>query len=78
LLNEFLREHKKVEQQAREIEKQRARISELRNEIGNVITHLKEQDSKIQKVSDRIEINKPAPKVVTNDLQTVESNTVSR
>jgi hypothetical protein len=67
LLNEFLKEHKKVEQQAREIQEQRTTISELREEMGTVIAHLKEQDSRIQKVSDRIELTKAAPAVVRSD-----------
>jgi len=67
LLNEFLKEHKKVEQQAREIQEQRATISELRKEMGTVIARLEEQDSKIQKVSDQIELTKAVPVVVRND-----------
>jgi hypothetical protein len=75
LLNEFLKEHKKVEQQVREIQEQRTTISELMKGMETVIAHLKEQDSKIQKVSDEIEINKAGPGVVRNDPGRVESNT---
>jgi septal ring factor EnvC (AmiA/AmiB activator) len=53
LLNEFLKEHKKVEQQVREIQEQRTTISELKKSMETVITHLKKQDSKIQKVAIR-------------------------
>jgi trimeric autotransporter adhesin len=52
LLNEFLKEHKKV--QALE-----ATIAQLRNEMETVVAQLKEQDSKIQKVSAQIELNRP-------------------
>jgi Chaperone of endosialidase len=87
-LNEFLKEHKKVEQQVREIQEQRTTISELKKSMETVIAHLKKQDSKIQKVSDQIEINKFAtgrirrggaePRMVRNDSRKVESNTSSQ
>jgi phage shock protein A len=78
LLNEFLKEHKKVEQQVGEIQEQRATISELKKSMETVIGHLKEQDSKIQKVSDQIEINKAGPGMVWNDPRKVEPNTGSQ
>ena len=52
LLNEFLKEHRKMEEQQKQIDTLTAR--------------LKEQDSKIQKVSDQLEMSKPASKVVVN------------
>jgi hypothetical protein len=67
LLNEFLKEHKKVEQQVREIQEQRTTIGELKKGMDTVIGHLKEQDSNIQKVSDQIEMKKARPGVVRND-----------
>jgi hypothetical protein len=67
LLNEFLKEHKIVEQQVREIQEQRTTIRELKKEMDTVIGHLKEQESKIQKVSDQIEMKKAGPGVVRND-----------
>jgi hypothetical protein len=84
LLNEFLKEHSKVETQARKINaqehkigEQEATISELKNDLQTVVARLKEQDSKIQRVIDRIEINNRASKVASDDPQTVESNTNS-
>jgi hypothetical protein len=59
LLNEFLKEHKKVEEQ-------QATISELKNEVQTVVAQLKEQAAQIQKVSAQLEVNKPAPQVVAN------------
>jgi hypothetical protein len=59
LLNEFLKEHKKVEAQ-------QATISELKNEVQTVVAQLKEQASQIQKVSAQVEMSKPAPQVVVN------------
>jgi septal ring factor EnvC (AmiA/AmiB activator) len=71
LLNEFLKEHRKVEKQEATIVQQRkdfeAIISELKKEMETVVARLKEHDSKIQRVSDQIEVSKPAPQVVLNN-----------
>jgi hypothetical protein len=66
LLNEFLKAHKKVEQQQSKIDNQQASISELKSEVQAMVAQLKEQAAQIQKVSAQLEVNKPAPKVVTN------------
>jgi len=59
LLNEFLKEHKKVEEQ-------QASISQLKSEMQTMVAQLKEQAAQIQKVSAQLEVNKPAAKVVVN------------
>jgi hypothetical protein len=59
LLNEFLKEHKKVEQQ-------QANIAELKSTVGVLTAQLKEQAAQIQKVSAQLEVNKLAPQVVAN------------
>ena len=53
LLNEFLKEHRKVEQQ----EKQ----------IATITAQLKEQAAQIQKVSALVELSKAVPKTVALD-----------
>ena len=60
LLNEFLKEHRKVQEQE-------ATIAQLKNGMERLATHLKEQDSKIEKVSAQIEASKPAPQMVSNN-----------
>jgi hypothetical protein len=60
MLNEFLKEHRKVQEQE-------ATITQLKKEMETVVARLKEQDSKIQKVSDQLELRKPAPQVVINN-----------
>jgi len=35
--------------------------------METVVAHLKEQDSKIQKVSDHLEVSKPAAQIVLNN-----------
>jgi hypothetical protein len=59
LLNEFLKEHRKVEEQE-------ATITQLKKGMESVTARLKEQDSKIEKVSAQFEASKPAPQVVNN------------
>lgn len=59
MLNELLKEHKKVEEQ-------QASISQLKSEMQSMVAQLKEQAAQIQKVSDQLEISKPAAKVVVN------------
>jgi Chaperone of endosialidase len=94
LLNEFLKEHKrvqqqagKIEEQARKLEEQQATIAQLtstdakqqatitqltstdtrqQQEIQALTASLKEQGAQIQKVSDQLELNKPAPQIVDN------------
>ena len=53
LLNEFLKEHQKVEK--------------LEAALGAVNERLAEQDAKIQKVSAQLEVSKSAPQTVLND-----------
>ena len=52
LLNEFLKEHRTVQEQQKEIDALRA--------------ELKEQRALIQKVSDKVELNRPAPQTAEN------------
>ena len=59
LLNEFLKEHKKVEEQ-------QASISQLKSEMQTMVAQLKAQAAQIQKVSAQVEVNKPTPRVVAN------------
>ena len=67
LLNEFLKAHRKIQEQE-------ATIAQLRKGMEAMVAHLKEQDSKIQKVSDEIEINKVKPGMVKNDLREAQSS----
>ena len=71
LLNEFLKEHKKVEQQRATIRKssaakQDATIAELKKDMGVLTAQLKEQAAQIQNVSAKVEMSRPTLRVVTN------------
>ncbi len=74
LLNEFLKEHRKVEEQNSKIQQQEATISELKSTVAQqqkglqtVTSRLEEQAAQIQKVSAQLEASKPAPQVVNNN-----------
>ena len=60
LLNEFLKEHRKVQ----ELE---ASDGEQQREIKALIATVKEQAARIQKVSAQLEMSKPAPQTVLNN-----------
>jgi hypothetical protein len=78
LLNEFLKEHNAFLQEREKVEKLEATVAQQQKGMEALSAHLKEQDSKIQKVSAQIEINKAGPGVVTNESRRVESNTSSQ
>ena len=64
LLNEFLKEHKKVEEQDRQIREQEATITQLKQGMEVVVAQLKHQAAEIQRVSAQFKMSKPASKVV--------------
>jgi endosialidase-like protein len=77
LLNEFLKQHKKVEAQSQKIEEQEMRIAQLTKdlqivsaehckEIEVLTAQMKKQAAQIQKVSARMEISERAPQTAVN------------
>jgi uncharacterized phage infection (PIP) family protein YhgE len=75
LLNEFLKEHRKVEELASTVAKQQATIAQQRSDFqakigeleATIAAQLKEQAEQIQKVSAQIEASRSAPQVVLNN-----------
>jgi hypothetical protein len=67
LLNEFLKEHRKVQAQDRKIREQQATIAELKRGFQALVAHVKEHESKIQKVSARLELSNPIPRIVADN-----------
>ena len=66
LLNEFLKEHRRVERQECKIQEQETTIAQLKRAMETVVTHAKEQDANIQRVSAQVEISKLAPRMAIN------------
>jgi hypothetical protein len=68
LLNEFLKEHKKVQQLEVAVTQQHnqfeATIAELKREIKSVVDRSKDQDEKIQKVTARVELDETGSRTV--------------
>src|SRR5262249_10156728 len=74
LLNEFLKEHRKVEQQEATITqmkstaaKQEATIAQLKSAMEALAAMVEEQEAQIQKVNAQLELSKPAPQTVLNN-----------
>ena len=74
LLNEFLKEHRKVKEQQGTIgqlksnaAKQEATISDLKKDMGVLTAQLKEQAAQIQKVSVQVQATNPAQPLAIND-----------
>jgi len=66
LLNEFIKEHKKVAEQQASMADLKSTVALQQKETQGLIAQLKEQAAQIQKVSAQLETSKPAPKVVSN------------
>ncbi len=60
LLNEFLKEHKKVEEQ-------QASISQLKSGMQTMLAQLKEQAAQIQKVSAQLQVTNDPPRLTANN-----------
>ena len=59
LLNEFLKEHRRVEEQEGRLQKQEAVIAQQQKQIEALT-------ATVQKVSDQVALSKPAPQLVAN------------
>jgi hypothetical protein len=74
LLNEFLKEHRRVQEQEATIAllqsadaKQEATISDLQKDVEVLTAQLKEQATQIQKVSAQVELGKSKPRTVVSN-----------
>jgi hypothetical protein len=67
LLNEFLKQHRKVQDQETAIAHLTATVAQQQRGLEVLTTSLKEQAAQIQKVSARIEVAKPAPQMAGNN-----------
>jgi hypothetical protein len=74
LLNEFLKEHRRVEDQARNLQRQESKAQQEEARLAKqdaIITQQQKQiealTAGLQKVSDQLELSKPAPQTVLNN-----------
>ena|SRR5207248_11419832 len=75
LLNEFLKEHRKVEEQERKVQEQVVTTTKLESTVAKQNEMIAKQQKQIealsatvQKVSDQVALSKAAPQLVTNPL----------
>ena len=67
LLNEFLKEHREVGEQGDQMTDLKAIVAEQQKEIQALTASLKAQAAQIQKVSDQLELSRPAPRTVVDN-----------
>jgi hypothetical protein len=67
LLNEFLKAHRKMQEQEATIIQLKSETAKQDATIATLTESLKEQAAQIQKVSDQLEVSKPAPQMVLNN-----------
>ena len=67
LLNEFLKEHRKMGEEAQINQRQEAIIARQQKAIEALTTSLKEQAAQLQKVSEQIQVSKAAPRLVVDN-----------
>src|SRR6266542_786408 len=66
LLNEFLKEHKAFLEEQCKVQEQERTIAQMKKGMDALVARIEEQDSKIQKVSDRVEMSKAPAQTVVN------------
>jgi len=66
LLNEFLKEHGKVEAQERNAQEQQSTIAALKGAVAQQQKQIEALTATVQKVSDQVALSKPAPQLVAN------------
>jgi uncharacterized coiled-coil protein SlyX len=67
LINEFFKEHRRVEELSRKIQEQDVTITQLKKQMEIVVTCLKEKNSTIQRVGTELELSTWAPRTVLNN-----------
>jgi hypothetical protein len=72
LLNEFLKEHRKMEKQEATISQLRSTMAQQQKDFQSTVEQLTrrldEQGSQIQKVSAQLEVSKTAPRTVLSNI----------
>ena len=71
LLNEFLKAHRRIEEQHCRAKEQEATIAQLKQDfqfkLAEQQNQIKALTTGLEKVSAQLELNKPAPQIVVND-----------
>jgi hypothetical protein len=67
LLNEFLKEHRKGEEQDCKIQEQETTIAELRSEIRSLVAMVNDQASQLREVSAQLQISNAAVQAIASN-----------
>ena len=67
LLNEFLKEHRKGQEQDATIARLKAAVAQQQKEIQALTTSLKEQAAQLRKVSDQLATNNPSQRLLVEN-----------
>ena len=67
LLNEFLKEHRRGEEQDYKIEEQETTIAQLRSEIRNLAVMVNEQASELRKLGVQLQISNAAAQAIATN-----------
>jgi len=67
LLNEFLKEHRKVEEQKAGLAEVKSTVSKQEAIIAQQQKQIEALTATVQKVSNRVELSAPAPQIAAND-----------
>ena len=67
LLNEFLKNYRTDQDQARKLQEQEATIAQLKASVMQQQKQIEALTATVQKVSDQLELSKPASQLVVND-----------
>jgi uncharacterized coiled-coil protein SlyX len=67
LLNEFLKEHRNVAEQQTKVAEQQSTIAQLKTTVAPQQKQIEDLAATVQKVSERVELNAPAPQIAANE-----------
>jgi len=67
LLNEFLKEHRKVEEQQRKAQEEEVSITQLKSTVAQQQKQIEALTTGLQRVSAQVEMNRPAPQTVASN-----------
>jgi hypothetical protein len=67
MLNEFLKEHRRGEEQDCKIQEQETTIAELRSEIRNLAAMVNDQATELRKVSAQVQISSAAAQAIAKN-----------
>jgi uncharacterized coiled-coil protein SlyX len=67
LLNEFLKEHRNVAEQQIKVAAQQSTIAELKTTVAQQQKQIEALIATVRKVSDRVELSAPAPRIAANE-----------